>query len=123
MFLAEFGKPFISPTCISIFQQVDALIFIEFRRVRIEACFICCNLHSQLLFSQISSIPCWQFIGWISQLMAMLDKNEAPAVQHIVEKIASTYPQAIVYPFMISSESFSFPETAIGHKNKEFVER
>ncbi|XP_058033644.1 DNA-dependent protein kinase catalytic subunit [Ahaetulla prasina] len=76
-----------------------------------------------LMTQEISSIPCWQFIGWISQLMAMLDKNEAPAVQHIVEEIASSYPQAIVYPFMISSESFSFPETAIGHKNKAFVER
>ncbi|XP_070603834.1 DNA-dependent protein kinase catalytic subunit [Erythrolamprus reginae] len=76
-----------------------------------------------LMAQEISSIPCWQFIGWISQLMAMLDKNEAPAIQHIVEDIASMYPQAIVYPFMISSESFSFPETAIGRKNKEFVER
>lgn len=119
MSLAEFGKLFIDSTCISIFHQVKA--FIGFRGVRIEACFICYN--SQLLFSQISSVPCWQFIGWISQLMAMLDKNEAQAVQHIVEEIASNYPQAIVYPFMISSESFSFPETAIGHKNKEFVER
>uniref|UniRef100_A0A8C6YCR5 DNA-dependent protein kinase catalytic subunit n=1 Tax=Naja naja TaxID=35670 RepID=A0A8C6YCR5_NAJNA len=76
-----------------------------------------------LMAQEISSVPCWQFIGWISQLMAMLDKNEAPAVQHTVEEIASSYPQAIVYPFMISSESFSFPETAIGHKNKEFVKR
>ncbi|XP_039189656.1 DNA-dependent protein kinase catalytic subunit isoform X1 [Crotalus tigris] len=76
-----------------------------------------------LMAQEISSVPCWQFIGWISQLMAMLDKNEAHAVQHMVEEIASSYPQAIVYPFMISSESFSFPETAIGHKNKEFVER
>ncbi|XP_013928118.1 PREDICTED: DNA-dependent protein kinase catalytic subunit [Thamnophis sirtalis] len=77
----------------------------------------------ELMAQEISSIPCWQFIGWISQLMAMLDKNEAPAVQHTVEEIASSYPQAIVYPFMISSESFSFPKTAIGHKNKDFVER
>ncbi|KAM6458275.1 DNA-dependent protein kinase catalytic subunit isoform 2-T2 [Liasis olivaceus] len=72
---------------------------------------------------EISSVPCWQFIGWISQLMAMLDKTEAPAVQRIVEEIANSYPQAIVYPFMISSESFFFPETVSGHKNKEFVAR
>ncbi|KAH0617727.1 hypothetical protein JD844_016250 [Phrynosoma platyrhinos] len=76
-----------------------------------------------LYILQISSVPCWQFIGWISQLMAVLDKEEARAVQPTVEEIANTYPQAIVYPFMISSESFSFPETIIGHKNKEFVER
>lgn len=72
---------------------------------------------------QISSVPCWQFIGWISQLMAMLDKEAAVAVQHTVEEIVNSYPQAIVYPFMISSESFYFQETVMGHKNKEFVAR
>ncbi|XP_062835416.1 DNA-dependent protein kinase catalytic subunit [Anolis carolinensis] len=76
-----------------------------------------------LMVQEISSVPCWQFIGWISQLMAVLDKEEARAVQHTVEEIANNYPQAIVYPFMISSESFSFRETITGHKNKEFVER
>ncbi|XP_060099810.1 DNA-dependent protein kinase catalytic subunit [Heteronotia binoei] len=76
-----------------------------------------------LMAQEISSVPCWQFIGWISQLMAMLDKEVALAVQYTVEEIASCYPQAIVYPFMISSESFSFQDTIIGHKNKEFVLR
>ncbi|XP_072855016.2 DNA-dependent protein kinase catalytic subunit [Pogona vitticeps] len=78
---------------------------------------------SGLMVQEMSTVPCWQFIGWISQLMAVLDKEEARAVQPTVEEIANNYPQAIVYPFMISSESFSFPETVIGHKNKEFVER
>ncbi|XP_054840598.1 DNA-dependent protein kinase catalytic subunit [Eublepharis macularius] len=76
-----------------------------------------------LMAQEISSVPCWQFIGWISQLMAMLDKEEALAVQYTVEEIATSYPQAIVYPFMISSESFSFQDTITGHKNKEFVAR
>lgn len=85
--------------------------------------FFLAHIHTSSYVLQMSSVPCWQFIGWISQLMAVLDKEEARAVQPTVEEIASTYPQAIVYPFMISSESFSFPETVIGHKNKEFVER
>ncbi|KAJ7402013.1 hypothetical protein BTVI_90061 [Pitangus sulphuratus] len=72
---------------------------------------------------RLSSVPCWQFIGWISQMMALLDKDEAVAIQHTVEEIANTYPQAIVYPFMISSESYCFKDTATGCKNKEFVER
>lgn len=75
------------------------------------------------VFLQLSSVPCWQFIGWISQMMALLDKDEAVAVQHTIEEIANTYPQAILYPFMISSESYSFEDTATGCKNKEFVER
>ncbi|XP_062935178.1 DNA-dependent protein kinase catalytic subunit [Cynocephalus volans] len=76
-----------------------------------------------LMTREISSIPCWQFIGWISHMVALLDKEEAVAVQHPVEEIANNYPQAIVYPFMISSESYSFQDTSAGHKNKEFVAR
>uniref|UniRef100_A0A672TW15 DNA-dependent protein kinase catalytic subunit n=1 Tax=Strigops habroptila TaxID=2489341 RepID=A0A672TW15_STRHB len=73
-----------------------------------------------LVTRELSSVPCWQFIGWISQMMALLDKDEAVAVQHTVEEIADTYPQAIIYPFMISSESYCFKDTAAGCKNKEF---
>uniref|UniRef100_G1NU10 DNA-dependent protein kinase catalytic subunit n=1 Tax=Myotis lucifugus TaxID=59463 RepID=G1NU10_MYOLU len=76
-----------------------------------------------LMTKEISSIPCWQFIGWISHMLALLDKEEAVAIQHTVEEIADHYPQAIVYPFIISSESYSFKDTSAGHKNKEFVAR
>lgn len=81
------------------------------------------NVETVSVFLQLSSVPCWQFIGWISQMMALLDKDEAVAVQHTVEEIANTYPQAIIYPFMISSESYCFKDTATGCKNREFVER
>uniref|UniRef100_F6W6L3 DNA-dependent protein kinase catalytic subunit n=1 Tax=Monodelphis domestica TaxID=13616 RepID=F6W6L3_MONDO len=76
-----------------------------------------------LMTKEMSSIPCWQFIGWISQMMALLDKDEAVAVQHTVAEIADNYPQAIIYPFMISSENYSFKDTSAGHKKKEFVSR
>lgn len=56
-------------------------------------------------------------------MMAVLDKDEAVAVHHTVEEIADNYPQAIIFPFMISSENYSFKDTATGHKNKEFVTR
>uniref|UniRef100_A0A4W3HU56 DNA-dependent protein kinase catalytic subunit n=1 Tax=Callorhinchus milii TaxID=7868 RepID=A0A4W3HU56_CALMI len=76
-----------------------------------------------LMKKEVSSVPCWQFIGWINQMMAELDKKEAVVVQHIIEEIADSYPQAIVYPLMISSESYTFEQTARGNTNKEFVER
>ena len=72
---------------------------------------------------QISSVPCWEFIGWISHMLPLLDKEEAVAIQRTVEDIADHYPQAVVYPFMISSESYCFRDTSAGHKNKEFVAR
>lgn len=72
---------------------------------------------------QISAVPCWEFIGWIGHMLPLLDKEEAVAIQRTVEDIADHYPQAIVYPFMISSESYCFRDTSSGHKNKEFVAR
>ncbi|CAH2285137.1 DNA-dependent kinase catalytic subunit [Pelobates cultripes] len=76
-----------------------------------------------LIAKEVRSVPCWQFIGWINQMMAMLDKNESLAVQYIIEDIANNYPQALVYPFIISSESFTFEDTIHGYRNKEFVDR
>ncbi|KAM4688942.1 DNA-dependent protein kinase catalytic subunit [Discoglossus pictus] len=75
-----------------------------------------------LMAGEVCSVPCWQFIGWINQMMAMLDKNESLAVQHIIKEIAENYPQALVYPFMISGENYNFENTVNGHKNREFVE-
>ncbi|XP_023573460.1 DNA-dependent protein kinase catalytic subunit [Octodon degus] len=76
-----------------------------------------------LMTKEISSIPCWQFIGWISHMVALLDKEEASAVQRPVAELAESYPQAIIYPFIISSESFSFQDTSAGRENQEFVAR
>lgn len=84
-----------------------------------------CAEHLFLTMSvlQIVSVPCWQLIGWISQMMALLDKPEAVAVHHVIEEIAECYPQALVYPFMISSENYIFEDSANGHRNQEFVEK
>ncbi|KAL3877683.1 hypothetical protein ACJMK2_035352, partial [Sinanodonta woodiana] len=68
-------------------------------------------------------IPCWMYILWISQMMALLDKPEAPAVQQILLNIASTYPQAVVYPFKLSREGYCFKNTPQDKKNKVVVEQ
>lgn len=69
------------------------------------------------------SIPCWMLIGWISQMVALLDKSEAVAVQHCIGQIAENYPQALVYAMMISGESYQFEDSATGHQQREFVNR
>lgn len=48
------------------------------------------------------------FICWISQIVAMLDSEHGHAVHHIVQDIAKSYPMALVYPFKISQESYTF---------------
>ena len=62
------------------------------------------------------------FLSWLDQMTAILDKPMAASVYHIVENIAAEYPQAFVYPFKLSSESFTFNGNAAKQK-KEFVEK
>lgn len=69
------------------------------------------------------SVPCWMLISWISQMVALLDKPEAVAVQHCLEQVARSYPQALVYALMISSESYRFQDSVAGHRQREFVSR
>ncbi|KAM8881271.1 DNA-dependent protein kinase catalytic subunit [Synchiropus picturatus] len=77
----------------------------------------------EIMAREMPSIPCWMLIGWISQMVALLDKPEALAVQHCISQIAKSYPQALVYALMISSESFEFEKSVTGHYQKEFVEK
>ncbi|XP_044032842.1 DNA-dependent protein kinase catalytic subunit isoform X2 [Siniperca chuatsi] len=76
-----------------------------------------------LMTKEMMSVPCWMLIGWISQMVALLDKQEAVAVQHCIGQIAECYPQALVYALMISSESYQFEHSATGHQQQEFVNR
>ncbi|XP_077480903.1 DNA-dependent protein kinase catalytic subunit [Stigmatopora argus] len=76
-----------------------------------------------LMTNKMTSVPCWMLIGWISQMVALLDKPQAVAVQHSIEQIAECYPQALVYALMISRESYHFEESATGHRQREFVNR
>uniref|UniRef100_A0A087Y0R2 DNA-dependent protein kinase catalytic subunit n=1 Tax=Poecilia formosa TaxID=48698 RepID=A0A087Y0R2_POEFO len=76
-----------------------------------------------VMTKEMASIPCWILISWIGQMVALLDKPEAIAVQHSIEQIARCYPQALVYALMISSESYRFEESATGHQQQEFVNR
>ncbi|KAK3580733.1 hypothetical protein CHS0354_005741 [Potamilus streckersoni] len=73
--------------------------------------------------SNSGEIPCWMYILWTSQMMALLDKPEAPAVQQILLNIASTYPQAVIYPFKLSREGYCFKNTPQDKKNKAVVEQ
>uniref|UniRef100_A0A3P8SHR1 DNA-dependent protein kinase catalytic subunit n=1 Tax=Amphiprion percula TaxID=161767 RepID=A0A3P8SHR1_AMPPE len=76
-----------------------------------------------LMTKEMMSVPCWMLISWISQMVALLDKPEAVAVQHCIGQIAECYPQALVYALMISSESYQFEDSATGHQQQEFVNR
>lgn len=50
-------------------------------------------MHVHFLYGQSGQVPCWMFIMWISQMMALLDKPEGSTVHHILSELAETYPQ------------------------------
>eukprot|EP00160_Parvularia_atlantis_P021198 Unigene9084_Nuclearia_a/m.27779 Unigene9084_Nuclearia_a/g.27779 ORF Unigene9084_Nuclearia_a/g.27779 Unigene9084_Nuclearia_a/m.27779 type:complete len:1010 (+) Unigene9084_Nuclearia_a:3301-6330(+) len=53
-----------------------------------------------------AAVPSWMFLKWVPQLVALLDKAESSAVHGVVARLAGDYPEAVRYPFTISSESF-----------------
>lgn len=67
------------------------------------------------------SIPSWMFLGWLSQMTAILDKPEASAIHHILETICVEYPQAFIYPFKMSLDQMSHRSEQTA--SSEFVER
>lgn len=74
-----------------------------------------------VLVKSASTIPSWMFLGWLSQMTAILDKPEWRAISGIVQRIADEYPQAVVYPFRMSYESFKLDTAA--QDQPEFIEK
>lgn len=50
-------------------------------------------MYVHFFYGQSGQVPCWMFIMWISQMMALLDKPEGSTVHHILTELAETYPQ------------------------------
>lgn len=50
---------------------------------------------------QVESVPCWMFIQWIAQMVALLDKADAKTVQGTLLRIAIDYPQVAKYREML----------------------
>ena len=45
---------------------------------------------------QCCEVPQWMFIGWISQMLPLMDKAAGEAVEGILHSIAVTYPQVTI---------------------------
>ena len=78
------------------------------------------------------------FIGWINQMVALLNKPEGVAVHNILISIATEYPQvgvayvmgvaqavvqALCYPFKISTGSMEFDSTDSKMINKTAIDK
>ena len=54
-------------------------------------------------------------------MMALLDRDVASALHPLVSRIASEYPQAVVYPFMTAKDGYNFSPRL--NKEKAFVKK
>lgn len=61
--------------------------------------------HSEFL-CQVKGIPCWLFIAWIPQMLAVMEKDEGGILVGLLEMIADSYPQALYFPFNVSKSDF-----------------
>ncbi|XP_077553857.1 DNA-dependent protein kinase catalytic subunit-like isoform X3 [Haemaphysalis longicornis] len=68
---------------------------------------------SDAFAAQCPRVPCWMFLRWINQVLALLDKQVGPCLFDLVDCVARHYPNALVYPFRVSSSAYTFecPET------------
>ncbi|CAG9767394.1 unnamed protein product [Ceutorhynchus assimilis] len=60
-----------------------------------------------IFLNETADIPTWMFLGWIPQLLANADCPKVEALSEIILRIARTYPQAIMYSYRLSKETYS----------------
>ncbi|GJQ83173.1 hypothetical protein Trydic_g18200 [Trypoxylus dichotomus] len=66
--------------------------------------------YKETFLNGVEKIPEWMFIRWIPQLLANLDTPNITVIFPIVERIAKTYPQAVMYPYRLSKQKYAFPD-------------
>jgi hypothetical protein len=60
-------------------------------------------LYQNIVCYQADDVPCWMLIGWVSQMTAILDKPESPAVHDLLIKIAQQYPMVCWVFYVLSN--------------------
>ena len=74
------------------------------------------------LLLKVKTIPCWMFLDWTNQIVAVIDKAIQMCVAPILNNIARSYPQSLMYPLRVSKEQFVFDESVTGRKMRKYFE-
>ncbi|GAB5585937.1 hypothetical protein Unana1_00837 [Umbelopsis nana] len=64
----------------------------------------------------------WLLLPWLPQLVAVMDKSIASAVNPLVQAIAKSYPKALYYPVAISKEHYHFDDNEQGRRQSKQVQ-
>ncbi|XP_065679642.1 DNA-dependent protein kinase catalytic subunit isoform X1 [Hydra vulgaris] len=73
----------------------------------------------ELFEKQSSQVPCWMFLGWINQIVSMIDMPIVVHLKPIIDGIVKSYKQALSYPLKVSSKQFTF--STVDSQNKEYL--
>ncbi|XP_044756993.1 DNA-dependent protein kinase catalytic subunit-like isoform X2 [Coccinella septempunctata] len=65
------------------------------------------TLYKSVFEHESTSVPTWMFLNWIPQLLANMNSETIYAIDSIIMRIAENYPQAIMYPYRLSRETFN----------------
>ncbi|XP_023014378.2 DNA-dependent protein kinase catalytic subunit [Leptinotarsa decemlineata] len=79
--------------------------------------------HKAMFLKESEKIPTWMFLGWIPQLLANVDSPKICAISKIIERIAETYPKAIMYPYRLSKENYKFNDENIKSEVQKLTDR
>ena len=77
---------------------------------------------SERFAANAAQVPCWAFLAWLPQVIALLDTPKAKWLQGILTAIGKEYPNALVLPMTISVPGLQF-KTAAQKDDKLFAER
>ncbi|XP_008199943.2 DNA-dependent protein kinase catalytic subunit [Tribolium castaneum] len=72
----------------------------------------------QLFLTETEQIPVWMFLKWIPQILVNIDSSKVTVIKPLVLKIATTYPQAIMYAYRLSKENYKCEQ----REAKELIE-
>lgn len=77
---------------------------------------------SERFAANAAQVPCWAFLAWLPQVIALLDTPKAKWLQGILTTISDEYPNALVLPMTISVPGLQF-KTAAQMDDKLFAEQ
>lgn len=66
-------------------------------------------------------VPEWMFIAWIPQILSNLKFSVKSHLDIIIQRIAESYPAALIYPFRISYEQYKQKHKGAQLLQREFI--
>lgn len=77
----------------------------------------------EVFLKQSGQVPCWMFLAWTNQIVALIDKSAQSSLVTILNAIARAYPQALMYPLRVSSDQYHFTNDSDGKRGKDYFTR